>query len=286
MKYLIISLLLCCACSTPPHRENFLLHAKNDWKEDELRGKPRKVVENEYENGKWTSILTCEYNEMGFLTRKDRIRIQSSGNIDTSLCRYEYDTINGIKTINESYDGYKQTPNQFWYNTKGLLIRDTSFERSNRYRYDAQNRLVEEIFSSSGKDVRRTVYDYYPDGKVKKGEYDLGGEGKKSESITTDSTEIHLSFHKGDTIAKVFYQKDKFGNIIFSTNDIAWGCLTRADYIKYYYNANNELVKEEYVSSFGSPKIIIHDNHNDKAGNWLTKEYDEKKLIRTITYWE
>lgn len=75
MKYLVIPLSLFCACSTSEHKENFLLHIKNDWKEDQLRGKAKHVIENEYENGKWTSVLTCEYNEKGFLTRKDRIRI-------------------------------------------------------------------------------------------------------------------------------------------------------------------------------------------------------------------
>lgn len=287
MKYLVITLLLFCACSTSEHKENFLLHIKNDWKVDQLRGRPKQVIENEYENGKWTSILTCEYNEMGFLTRKDRIRIQSTGSIDTFLCKYEYDTINGIKTINETHNRNPQTSDQFFYNAKGLLVRDTSFERSNRYRYDTLGRLVEEIFNSFGRDVNKTVYDYYADGKIKKGEYSLDEDGikKKSESITTDSTEIYLFFHKGDTIQKRFEQKDTLGNTIFLTNDIVWGCQTKSAYVKYYYNANNGLVKEEHVSLYGEPKIILHDYHNDKAGNWLTKDYDEMKLIRTITYW-
>lgn len=59
MKYLVISLSLFCACSTSEHKENFLLHIKNDWKEDQLRGKAKHVIENEYEtgNGRASSLV-------------------------------------------------------------------------------------------------------------------------------------------------------------------------------------------------------------------------------------
>lgn len=240
------------------------------------------MVETEYENGKLVSILRCKYNEMGFLTSKNRIRWQTTGYWDTILSTYTYDTIAGIKRILSTVNRYGQTPEKYYYNEKGLLVYDTSYERSQRYHYDTLNRIEEQITSVSGKDCVLFTWTYLRDGSIKKCEFYLTENTKRSETIYTDSTEIYRFYHKGKTIQTLFKQKDISGNNIFSTSDIEHGCLTTSGYYRYYYNVSNDMVMEEHNSVGQDPKIIQHEYIYDKAGNWL--HFDKTKK-RAISYW-
>ena len=281
MKYLIIIILLCCSCSDTEHK-NFLLHINNDWKEDHLKGEVKQLVEHEYENGQLVCILLCEYNKLGFLTIKNRIRQQRNGEWDTFNCVYTYDTITGVKSIFGKYNSSVQTPEKYYYNVKGLLLNDTSFERGNRYYYDTLDRIEEQVMNVNGSDRVRWIWTYMPDGSMAQTEYNLTGGGKISETIYTDSTEVYRFYHKGIIIQKLFEQKDISGNKIFSTNDIEHGCLTTSGHSRYYYNVNNDMIKEEHIYQYDEPKIIQHEYSYDKAGNWL--HIDETKK-RTISYW-
>ena len=284
MKHLLIVVLLFTACKSPEHK-NFLANITNDWNEQHLKGRVKKLVEAEYANGKPVSILSREYNEMGFIINQDLKKLQNNGKWDTVISFYTYDTIAGVKRIDYSYNNMKQIPHVWFYNQEGNLLHDTSGMGGfwYRYQFDTLNRMEEQVMSRIGIDLKRTTWVYNSNGSIRECVFAEDKQQKISETILTDSTEIYLAYHEGRSIQTQFKQKDTSGNIIFLTNDIELGCLSTSNYIKYYYNGHNDLIMEVHkVIHKDYPDTIRYEYTYDKNGNWLRIN---KTKERTITYW-
>jgi YD repeat-containing protein len=284
MKHLFIAVLLFCSCKNAEHI-NFLPNITNDRDEAHLKGKVKKLVETEYENGQPVYIRRREYNEMGFIVNEDYKRLQNDGKWDSATSFYTYDTIDGIKRIESIYNTVKQTPRLWYYDRKGNLLHDTSNMGGHWYRYqfDTLNRMEEKMISRLGVDHNLTTWIYYRDGSIRECVFDVAENQKMSETIHTDSTEIFKAYHKGRCVQKQFKQKDTAGNTIFLTNDVDLGCLTTSGFIKYYYNSHNDMVMEVHKSvDKDHPDTTRYEYTYDKAGNWLRIN---KTKERTITYW-
>lgn len=286
MNRILIAALLFLSCNNQPDKhKNYLPFIENDWKKDKLNGQVRVMVLSEVIDDGIFIEQESEYNRMGFLTCRNRMIYNNKTGTGAIKADYTYDTIKGVMRIDEIGYGTPQGPEDYFYNSKGLLIRDTNYKRDmgNVYRYDLENRIEEKEAIWAGEKHSLHTWTYFPDGSSKECMFNLA-ENKKDEEITeSDSVRIRKNFVNGRVINTEYYRKDPLGNIVYFSHDLNYGCLTNAGYVKYVFNSNNDLVMQiSHSSTRSTSDTTRHTYVYDKAGNWIACD-DKKK--RTIRYW-
>jgi hypothetical protein len=284
-RMLIVALLFLSCKSQPAKHKNYLPFIENDWKNDKLKGPVRMVVEKEFRNDSLVLELEYEYNSLGFRICKNRTVYNIKEGWGSIKDEYTYDTIKGVMRFDEMGFGTPQGPEDYFYNSKGLVIRDTNYKRNmgHTYSYDLENRLEEKVNIWAGEKHSLHTWTYFPDGSSKECIFNLV-EDKKDEEITeSDSVKTRKNFVNGRVINTEYYRKDSLGNIVYFSHDLNYGCLSNSGYVKYVFNSNNDQVME-IIHSSGRPAsdTTRHTYVYDKAGNWIACDSNKKRMI---TYW-
>jgi hypothetical protein len=283
-KILIFFLWIICAATACKHANpGYLDLIDNDWKNDRLKGRVKKIVETYYLSSGPYGQLATEYNERGFISRKVSKSLKPGENMVSEYV-YSYDTINNVTTVSWLVNGEKTQWELYYYDQHGKLQKYVTGVKGREnakewfYSYDQKGRPLDERYYGDGNLIGTTGYEYLSDGSKKTTVYD-GPNKKRSETIIKDTLEIEKRYDAGPPSTLI--RKNAAGLLIYMEIRDENG--KPAKYLLYYYNQYNDHVMTiSYSAENKKYDTLIIKYTYDKFGNYTRRD---GACSRELTYW-